>query len=186
MQSNRKISNPEKVSYDGKDNDEQILYILRRSLITMIPILSLIVVLLMAPFLFSPIMLEASYNGQRLFGTLFVCALTLFWYLFTFGLSFQYFINWYFNLFIITNKKLVDMDFIGFLYKNISETPLRNIEDVTSTVTGVLGVVFNIGTLAVQTAAEKREFEFEMLDNPSEIRDVISDMVSDLKENGNS
>jgi hypothetical protein len=75
----------------------------------------------------------------------------------------------------------VDVDFHGILYKNISEAPLRNVEDVTSNISGALEVIFNYGSVFIQTSAEKREFEFENVKNPSKIRDIISDLVTEMK-----
>jgi hypothetical protein len=91
---------------------------------------------------------------------------------------------WYFNVYIISDKKIVDIDFRGFLYKNISEAPIKNIEDVTSNVSGLFGTTFNFGYVDIQTSAEKREFEFENVSNPSKIRDLIADLVEEVK-NGN-
>ena len=82
---------------------------------------------------------------------------------------------------VITNKKLVDMDFIGLAYKNISETMLYNIEDVTSNITGIVGTIFNVGDVFIQTAAEMREFEFIGADDPSKVRDLIIDLVEKTK-----
>ena len=63
---------------------------------------------------------------------------------------------------------------------------MDNIEDVTSNVAGALGVTFNIGALYIQTAAEKREFEFGGVDDPSRIRDILSDLVAKVKHHGNN
>jgi hypothetical protein len=49
--------------------------------------------------------------------------------------------------------------------------------------TSVIGQVFNIGSIHIQTAAEREEFEFSMIDNPSAVRDTISDLIS--KNGGN-
>lgn len=71
----------------------------------------------------------------------------------------------------------MDFDFHGVIFKNIAETTLDNIEDVTSTVRGAFGIIFNIGEVKIQTAAEKPEFEFSHIDNPAAVRDIISDLV---------
>ncbi len=75
----------------------------------------------------------------------------------------------------------MDIDFRGLTYKNISEAPIKNIEDVTSNVSGFFGTTFNYGYVDIQTSAEKREFEFENVTNPAKIRDLISDLVEKVK-----
>jgi len=73
------------------------------------------------------------------------------------------------------------MDFHGLLYRNISQAPIRNIEDVTYNISGALKVIFNYGDVLIQTAGEKVEFEFEEVGNPSKVVDILSDLVSKLK-----
>lgn len=172
--------NPLKISYDGVDKDEQILYVIRQSFLVVVPSALFVVLLLVIPVLIVPL-----FYSQGFFSTGFLVITVLFWYLFVFGYFFQILLNWYFNIFIITNKKIVDMDFRGLMYKNISETTLHNIEDVTSTVIGAFGTIFNIGNVSLQTAAEMREFSFENVDNPSEIRDIIADLIVNKKHGNN-
>ena len=42
-------------------------------------------------------------------------------------------------------------------------------------------VIFNYGSVYIQTSAEKREFEFENIPNPAKVRDIISDLVTKVK-----
>jgi len=55
------------------------------------------------------------------------------------------------------------------------------VEDVTSNVTGATRVIFNYGHVFVQTSAEKREFDFEDVANPSKVRDLIADLAMEVK-----
>lgn len=171
------MKNPQKTWYDGADHDESITYVFRKSLLTLIPVTLVCTAMILA----TPYMINALSNinikNHIIFDDYLLGLITLFWYLLTFGIFFETFALWFFNVYIITNKKVVDIDFDGLLYKNISETQLRNIEDVTSQVKGFFGMIFNIGNVYVQTAAEKREFEFTELDRPEEIRDIISDLA---------
>ena len=177
------IKNPVKAAFYGEDTDENILYILRSSPIITIPWILASLAFAVVPFFVSPILYGASMNGEKFFSIPFVFALTLFWYLFTFGFFFQNYLNWYYNVYIITNKRIVDIDFHGVMYKNISETTLSNVEDVTSNVKGTLGIIFNIGDVYIQTAAERPQFEFTSVDQPSKIRDIISDLVAGVRKN---
>ena len=175
------IQKPKKTSFDGEDKDEHILYVLRRSFITNLGWMSLGTFMLLVPFILDIMYANATANGLPTLSTKLAFILNLFWYLLTCGLIFQCFLNWFFNVYIITNKKIVDMDFHGLLSKNISEAPLKNVEDVTSNVTGALRVIFNYGHVYIQTSAEKREFDFEDVANPSKVRDLISDLAMEVK-----
>lgn len=74
------------------------------------------------------------------------------------------------------------MDFSGFLYRNISEAPLRNIEDITHRMSGISATIFNYGDVLIQTAGETREFDFTSVPNPIKVQDIISDLVSEIKD----
>lgn len=165
------LEHPNGITYDGVDADEKILYVMRQSFITNIPWIFMVIVLSISPMFLLPTLPDFISVSFRL-------VLVIFWYLVTFGFGFQRFLNWFFNVYIVSDKKIVDVDFHGIMYKNISEAPLRSIEDVTSTVKGFFGVIFNIGDVYIQTAAEQREFEFTNIDNPSKVRDLISDLVA--------
>ncbi len=163
---------PKNACYDGEDSDEEILYILRKSFITNYKWVIMSIVFIALPFLAVRALLTVDFLPANL-----IAIANAFWLLFVFGFVFANYANWFFNVYIITSKKLVDMDFVGLLYKNISETPLTNVEDVTSNISGTFGTIFNIGDVRIQTAAEQKEFDFELVNQPSRIRDIISDLV---------
>ena len=171
------LNKPPKTRYNGEDEDEQILYVIRASTLTTIPWLLLTAVFIAVPFYAVPALASIEHEGIKLVNGQFLFFSTLFWYLATAGFAFQCFINWFFNVYVITTKKILDFDFRGLIYKNISETTLDNVEDVTSNVKGTLGVVFNIGNVLIQTAGEAQEFEFSQVSDPAKIRDIIADLV---------
>lgn len=172
---------PTNTRYDGEDSDEEILYILRKSFITNLPWIFGALILTLVPIIVNGIFIQLNTQGTPVVSGRFAFVATAFWYLLIFGLSFQSFLLWFFNVYIISNKKIVDVDFHGLLYKNISEAPLRNVEDVTSTISGTAQVICNYGLVTVQTSAEQREFEFDDVQNPAKIRDLISDLVMEVK-----
>lgn len=180
------IQKPEKMSYEGRDKDEQILYVIRKSRLILILRAIPLLIATSVPFYLFPYLAKFNIENGHVFNEGFFIALIVAWYLFCFGYMLLVFINWYFNVLIVSTKKIVDIDIHGLLYKNVSEAALRNVEDVTSTVKGTLGTVFNIGDVFLQTAGEEREFEFTLIDNPSYIRDIISDLVSNLREHDNN
>jgi hypothetical protein len=133
------IKDPEHICYDGEDSNEKILYILRRSLYTNIGWTLVTALLIVAPFILTPHFIIETMGLKEIIRPQFYTIIYLFWYLLAFGYGFQNFLNWFFNAYIISTKKILDFDFHGLLYKNISEAPLTNVEDVTSTM-GSIGV----------------------------------------------
>jgi len=62
-------------------------------------------------------------------------------------------INEEFDLFILTNHRLVDITQESFLKRTITTTPLEQIQDATSVVNGLIRTLLNYGDLVVKTAA---------------------------------
>ena len=174
------IKEPKNTSYKGAHIDERVQILVRRSLLSVYYWVITSIIFFTVPFFFIPFLARLQYNGAAVFGSSFLLCLTLFWYIFLFGFILQCFFDWFFDVFLVTNKKIVDID---RNCTSISETPLRNVEDITSRIYAPWGQVFNIGSIFVQTAGEQTEFEFEMLDDPSTVRDAISDLVSEGNKN---
>lgn len=173
--------NPKNMYYNGEDEDEKILYLLRRSHITNLGWQMVVAVMIAIPFFFTPYLWALKINGQSLLKPSYILILLLSWYLMVFGFALFRFFNWFFNVYIISSKKIVDFDFYGLTYKNISDTTLLNVQDVTAKISGPFNMIFNIGDVVVQTAAENREFDFAQIDDPGKVRDIISDLVAGLK-----
>lgn len=179
------IKEPRNIYYDGEDSDEKILYILRRSHLTNLGWEFALAVMAILPFYAAPYLIRYRQLALEVIGPGLLFTITLSWYLAILGLALLNFLNWYFNVYIITNKKIVDFDFYGLTYKNIADTVIHNVQDVTATISGPINMIFNIGHVYIQTAAEKREFDFDSVDDPGKIRDIISDLVAE-KHPGNN
>ena len=175
------VQKPKQMYFEGEDRDEEILYIFRRASITNLSWIFSSVLLILAPLVFIPLFLSVNAVIGKLIGASTLALINGFWYLFTVGYIFERFLNWFFNVYIITNKRIIDVDFNHMLHRNVSEAPLRNVEDITHTISGSLQTIFNFGQVSIQTAAESRELEFEYVSNPAKIQDILSDLVSEVR-----
>lgn len=174
------VPNPPATRFEGEDPGEKVLYVLRKSLVTnfgwvLLSILFIVVPSFVDEFIFSSADLSRFITPQLAFN------LTALWYVFTFGFIFTRYINWYFNVYVITNMRIIDMDFYSLLARSVSVAPLRNIEDITYDVHGTFESLFNVGDVTIQTAAERPRFDFEKVDNPAKIHDILSDLVKEVK-----
>ncbi len=84
---------------------------------------------------------------------------------------------WYFNVYILTNERIVDLDFVGILDKQVAFTTLNHIEDITPKTIGFFGTFFDYGNVYIQTAAEKPEFDFEKVPRPDDVAHLILQQV---------
>ena len=103
------------------------------------------------------------------------------WYLLTLAFSLEKFLVWYFNVYIVTNKRVIDIDVRGFLHRNISETPLSNVQDVTFQSSGIGATLFNYGDVFIQTAGANPEFEFRLVGEPDMVHDIITDHLKQYR-----
>ena len=91
--------------------------------------------------------------------------------------AFYRYLVWFFSAYIITNNRLVDVDFVGLFHKDYTETSVENVQDVTSKVAGPFAVMFNYGLVYVQTASEQTEIEFNNVPQPDVVTKIIGELV---------
>lgn len=172
--------NPDKIYFNTQDSDETILLFIRRHFITNASwiIVSLIFLLLPLILIYLNNFLHFFTNDVS-FQYLIVGFIS--YYLLIFTYIFINFITWYFNIALITNKRIVDVDFSDLVYKNVAETKLSLVQDVSYTQIGAIGSLFNYGNILVQTAGSIDNFELPNSPNPQKIVDIIENLIG--KEN---
>jgi hypothetical protein len=162
---------PLDVAFSTQNPDEDIILLLRQHPITQLKWVLIALVLAAMPILFTSIgmfsFLPDSFYAAGLVG----------WYLLVLGFIIESFLRWFYNVYIITDERIVDVDFDSLLHRNISSAKIDNIEDVTATAAGFAATLFDYGTVVIQTAAEKREFEFPGVPHPSRVTSLINEMV---------
>jgi uncharacterized membrane protein YdbT with pleckstrin-like domain len=180
------IKDPKNVCFDGEDPDETVLLVLRKHFVTNIPWFLLFVFLLNLPDLLYLLIKFNGFDSWELIPLSYRFVLSTFWFVFTFGFFFVSFLTWYFTVNIVSSRRVVDIDFIGFINRRFSEALLTNIQDLTNEVSGAVQIVFHYGTLLIQTAGEKQEIEFDDIPDPAGAQDFISDLTRGVKADGKS
>ena len=158
---------PCRVRFDGQQKDEEILLLLRRHLITNIPWIIIAILLILAPLVlpYFPIISFLPPNFQTV--------AVILWYLVTFAFILESFLIWFFNVSIVTTQRVVDIDFLNLLYKEVSDLELNRIEDVTYKMGGGIRTIFNYGDVFIQTASEIPNFEFLAIPKPDEVVELL-------------
>lgn len=87
------------------------------------------------------------------------------------------FLGWFFNVGIVTNQRIIDIDFSGIIYKEVTETTLEKVEDVTAKSGGFLASLFNFGNIFIQTAGTEVNIEFIDVPKPAEVTKIINQMT---------
>ncbi|MDZ7586245.1 MAG: hypothetical protein U0946_00700 [Patescibacteria group bacterium] len=161
---------PKKVKFENQETREKIILLLRRHWVTQIKWVILGVIGLGVPLIFTWVPLLDFLPGNYQFMAL------IFWYLLLLAYVYENFISWYYQVFIITDERIIDINFTNLIYKEVSEAKIDNIEDVTYIQGGVLRAMFNFGDVVMQTAGEKREFMIEAAPEPNRVVKIMNDL----------
>ena len=97
------------------------------------------------------------------------------WLVFIWILFFVAWTNYYLDILIVTNKRIVDIEQVALFSRDHVSVPLRNVEDVKVEIVGLLPSLFKYGDLHVQTAGESKEVIISRINRPHEARRRIMD-----------
>jgi hypothetical protein len=77
--------------------------------------------------------------------------------------------------FLITDQRVVNMEQFGFLARKITETEIKNIQDISSDTAGMYKTVLKFGDLVIRTsgASKGTEIIVKNIPNPYEVQQVI-------------
>lgn len=170
------IVGPTGIRFETQEQGEKIILFMRQHVIFLVPTICLAILLVLAPSVLVPFMLRFMHLPIRL-PVGYVIVGTLFWYVVTFGVVLIRFLRWFFNIYIVTDKRVVDIDFVHLLYKEFSEAQLSKIQDMTFKTGGFFSTIFNYGNVVIQTAGELPNFDFESVPNPEKVVQTISGLI---------
>ncbi|MDP1883898.1 MAG: PH domain-containing protein [Candidatus Moranbacteria bacterium] len=159
--------------FADKREDEEVITVIHRHWFNILQNLFLVFIMLLLlfgsyavlPALF-PILTATDY--QRLlvfFESLFAM---LIWILF-----FLIWVDYYFDVWIVTSKRIVNIAQRGLFSREVSEVELDKIQDISAEVLGIIPTFLNYGDVLIQTAAEKEKFVFRKIADPYTTKDLI-------------
>jgi membrane protein YdbS with pleckstrin-like domain len=80
--------------------------------------------------------------------------------------------DYYLDTWIITSKRIIDIEQKGLFRRQISEIPLSRVQDVTLTVEGFFETLLKFGAVHIQTAGE-RNFSIQQVPHLERIKDTV-------------
>ena len=117
-------------------------------------------------------------EAYKAFFTILVSA----FYLFVILFAFSNFVDYYLDVWIVTNERIINIEQKGLFSREISEKELGQMQDITSDVDGFFATVLNYGNVYIQTAAEKERFVFKEIPFADEVARRISNLVSEYQK----
>ncbi|MBI2267939.1 MAG: PH domain-containing protein [Candidatus Blackburnbacteria bacterium] len=158
---------PGNARFETQELEEKIVLLLRKHPITNIPWIVLSLALALAPLVFGFIPLATFFPVQFQTGAI------LLWYLLVVAIVLEGALSWFFNVYMITDERIIDVDFYNLIYREISDAKIDRIQDVTYKMGGVVGTLFNYGDVVIQTAGTIPNFDFIAVPNPAEVARVL-------------
>ncbi len=158
----------------GKKSYERIEYTLRRHMLTFVPTLLFFIVLLLIPAVLGPVLVSifptlstapAHYASMVILTTVYYLSTLLFFY--------THFVDYYLDLWIVTNDRIIDIEQQGIFSRTITELDLHQVQDVTTEIHGVFPTLFHFGDVKVKTASMNLDIIFRSISRPDRIRSEI-------------
>ncbi len=149
-----------------KENEELVVIIRKFPLVFILPII-FSAVFIIAPFFFMYPLFHWSSWGVGIFFTLLIIGLFI---------ALRTFIIYSFNVFVITNQRIIDIDQAGLFDRTVSETTYDKIQDVSFRRKGISQTLWRYGSVVIQTAGQQANIELIGVKNPEKIQQLITEI----------
>jgi hypothetical protein len=171
---------PSGIRFETQEEFESIVLLLRQHWFTNVSWITVAIMLILIPVIFFPFLLQ-SVIFPDFISPSFILVFILSWYLFTLSYILLNFLRWYFNVWIVTNERLIDIEFVNLLSKKFAETRISKIEDVTMHTGGFIRSVFEFGDVIAQTAGTISMFQISAIPHPEQVVKIINNLMDKLE-----
>lgn len=101
------------------------------------------------------------------------------WLIFAWISLFQTWIEYYFCIWVVTNKKIVDIKQMGLFRRIVSKKPLARVQDVSAESKGFFPTIFKYGNVYIQSAGATERFAFWEVSDPHDVVRKINKLTHD-------
>lgn len=171
---------PQAVKVADKQDDEEILLYLRKHFVTNIPwIIRTLGMILVIPFFFYVIsfgLIDLAFLPYE-----YIIMIIIFYYMIVFTYAFVKYLSWFYNISLVTDKRIIDIDFSSLVYENVEATKLTQVEDVGYSQIGIIRSIFDYGDVNLHTAGPTSNFEFLAVPHPERVIKTINNLIGKTK-----
>jgi membrane protein YdbS with pleckstrin-like domain len=169
--------NPLGVSFIDQEPDEKILLFLRPHFITNALWIFIAFILALIPIFFLIFRINFVFLEVPSLPFGFVAIFAIFYYLLIFSYTFVNFINWFYNVLLVTQKRVVDVDYSDIVVHNIAFTKLTHVQEVNYTQAGFIRSFFNFGDIFIQTAGPEINLEGLSVPQPRRAAQIMANLI---------
>lgn len=189
--------NLDAIRFPGQQNDERVFLFLRRSSISFIGPVLIILVMILLPLLLQIFFSLMDINAFSIMTGLFVRIGSEFpvvragqmliylysaYYFFVAGYFLVIWLDYYFDITIVTNERIIDINQVGLFNRSVSELYLTQVQDVSGAQKGLLQNMFHYGDVTIQTAGGKNNFVINHVSDSYNVARKIIDLQEALME----
>ena len=157
-------------SFEGQEAGEDVIMLLRRHPVVIIFRLMGLFIAFFIPIIFSLVFIDFILL-HSLF-TLYLFLISL-WVLLIWIVAAYAFTMYTLDVWIVTDRRIIDSTQHGFFNRKVSELHLSRIQDISVEVTGPIQTFFRFGDLHIQTAGTEERFKFLQIRNPNIVKDTM-------------
>jgi len=106
------------------------------------------------------------------------------WLILIWMLFFIAWTNYYLDILLVTNKRIIDIEQIGLFSRDVAELRLENIQDIKVEAVGIIQSFLKMGNLHIQTAGQNKEVSFKNIPQAYEVKNVISKHYDEILKDG--
>lgn len=169
--------NPIGISFVQQEPDEKILLFLRRHFITNVSWILITSILILIPVFFLIFRIGFLLSEILSLPVSYIVVFTIFYYLAVFSYAFVNFISWFYNVLLVTQKRVVDIDYSDIVIHNIAFTKLTHVQEVNYTQAGFIRSFFNFGNVFIQTAGPETNLEGLSVPEPRRAAQIIANLI---------
>ena len=153
---------------------ERLVYFLRRHPITLAGVIGGYIAVILLPILGSWALAtnRPDILADPALFPLIVLGGSLF-FLFAWLFLFQAFLDYYLDVWIVTDRRILNITQSGLFHRQVSELRLYRIQDATASLNGFLHTFLDFGQIEIQTAGEHTRFVFEDIPAPQDVAKTI-------------
>lgn len=96
-------------------------------------------------------------------------------------LLFIFWVDYYLDMWIITNERIIDIEQNGLFQRSISEFMLDKVQDITVEIPDFMATILKYGNIIIQTAGEK-PFRIKQIPKVYEAKNIILDYSAKMQK----
>ncbi len=168
----------------GSHDGEKTVAVLRRHWMNLSSLMfSLLFVLLLPPAFYATVRTfipELLDDPAKT--TVLILGVSIF-FLYAWLFLFQNYLDYYLDVWIVTNRRILNIEQHGLFGRTVSELRLHRVQDVTSEIKGFAATMMDFGNVYIQTAGEQERFVFEKIPHPTRVSKIILDLAEVERKN---